>query len=83
MATETETRRDVDDYMSLPYPIELIPDPEGWFVAIPDLPGCMSQGETAEEALEMIRDAQRGWIDLALEDGREIPLPRHAGLYRG
>ena len=49
--------RAVAYYMSLPYRVELIPDEGGWFVSIPDLPGCMSQGETPDQALEMIRDA--------------------------
>ena len=61
----------IDYYMELPYTIELTPDlEEGWFVTIKELPGCMSQGETAEEALEMIQDAMRGWIEVELEDGQ-------------
>jgi antitoxin HicB len=62
-------------YMSLPYRIEMIPDEGGWFTSIPDLPGCMSQGDTPQEALEMIRDAQRLWLRTALEDGKTIPPP--------
>lgn len=50
-------------------------DEGGWFVSIPELPGCISQGLTPEEALEMIRDAQRLWIQVALEDGDPVPLP--------
>ena len=61
-------------YMALPYTIELTSDPEGgWFAAIKELPGCMSQGDTPEEALEMIRDAQAGWLSVALEDGPPFP----------
>jgi antitoxin HicB len=40
-----------------------------------DLPGCYSQGETVEEALEMIEEAQRLWLESMYEDGNEIPLP--------
>jgi len=62
--------------MSLPYKIELYPAKEGGFVAaIPDLPGCITQGETEDEAIGMIKDAKAGWIELALEDGVEIPEP--------
>jgi antitoxin HicB len=68
--------QEIERYMTLPYRIELAPDEGGWFVSIPDLPGCLSQGFTPEEALEMIRDAQRLWIQVALEDGLVIPLPR-------
>ena len=39
-------------YMSLPYRVVLEPSPEGgWVTSIPDLPGCLNQGETKEEAL--------------------------------
>lgn len=71
-------------YLSLPYTIELVPDPEGgWFVAVKELPGCISQGDTEEEALEMIHDAMEGWIDVALEDGMKIPEPRNLEDYSG
>ncbi len=53
--------REVERYMALPYRVELIPSVDGGFVVrIPDLPGCLSQGETVEEAMAMIRVAQRG-----------------------
>ena len=74
----------IEDYMKLPYTIELIPDPEGgWVVAVKELPGCMSQGETPEEAIEMIRDAMRAWIRTVMERGHEIPEPRPIESYSG
>ncbi len=71
----TTIGNEIKRYMALPYCIELAPDEGGWFVSIPDLPGCMSQGTTPQEALEMIRDAQRLWLQVALEDGMAIPPP--------
>lgn len=69
--------RSVADYLDLPYTIELRKTPdEGWFVRVKELPGCMSQGETAEEALAMIQDAMRGWLEVVLEHGDPIPEPR-------
>jgi antitoxin HicB len=65
-----------DRYMGLPYRLELVPDDGEWFVELPELPGCMSQGQTPEEALAMIRDAQRGWIEERLARGLAIPVPR-------
>jgi len=46
------------------YAVELQPDLEdgGYVVECPGLPGCMSQGDTVEEALGMIRDAIRGHL---------------------
>ncbi len=63
-------RKTVEYYMNLPYTIELTPEPEGgWFVCVRELPGCMSTGDTPEEAMEMIREAMRLWLEVSLEDG--------------
>jgi antitoxin HicB len=71
-------------YLGLPYARELIPDTEGgWFIRIKELPGCMSQGDTPEEALRMIEDAMRGWLAVSLEDGDPIPEPRPEEEYSG
>jgi len=66
----------------LDFPVIIEPlaeDEGGGFVAIvPDLPGCMSDGETAEAALASVGDAIEAWIDEAKALGRAIPTPsRH------
>lgn len=38
-------------------------DGGGFFATVPDLPGCMSDGETAEEAVTNVQDAIRCWLD--------------------
>ena len=43
----------------------------------------MSVGDTPEEALEMIRDAMRAWIEVALEDGETVPEPRSLDDFSG
>ena len=70
--------KNTEYYMGLPYTLELwrTPDEGGWVVQVRELPGCVSQGETAEEALAMIQDAMQGWLDVALEMGDPIPEPR-------
>lgn len=75
----------VDYYMSLPYKIELYPDVEegGYAVACPELPGCLSCGETIEECIESIEDAKLAWITASLEDGDEIPEPSNKDDYSG
>jgi len=76
--------KNLDDYLALPYTRELIPEPEGgWFVRIKELPGCMSQGDTPEEALAMIADAMEGWLEAALAHNLPIPEPRDDGDYSG
>ena len=48
---------------------------EGGYVAsVPSLPGCMTQGETFEEAKENIKDAMVGYIEVLKEDGDEVPV---------
>jgi antitoxin HicB len=47
----------------------------GWLITWPDLPGCMSDGETPEEALVNGRDAVAGWIKAMRASGREVPAP--------
>lgn len=75
----------VEEYMQLPYTIELTPDmDEGGFVAsYPDLPGCLSIGDTAEEAVANAIDAKRAWLEAALEDGIEIQEPVSLKDYSG
>ena len=51
----------------------------GGFVAVaPELPGCMSDGETPQEALANAYDAIACWIEGAVEIGRAVPEPRRA-----
>lgn len=50
-------------------------DGGGYLATVPKLPGCMSDGETQEEALENVQDAIKAWIETALELGRPIPMP--------
>jgi len=68
-------------YLSLPYPIELIPDEDGyWFAQIPLLPGCMTQGENRSEALTLLDEAKVLWLETALDAGMEIAEPDPALL---
>ena len=68
--------RDIDYYLSLPYTIELTPDEDGfWFAEIPLLEGCMTNGSNREDALVMIDDAKRAWLETALSLGVPIPEP--------
>ena len=68
--------KDLEYYLRLPYSVVLVPCQEGgYFVKIDELPGCMSQGETVDEALAMIEDAKRGWLEVALQEGIDIPEP--------
>jgi antitoxin HicB len=63
----------------LDYPVliePLAPEDGGGFLAtVPDLPGCMSDGESAEDALKNVRVAIEEWIEEARALGRDVPPP--------
>lgn len=69
----------MSDVKKIDYAVHLRPldDDEGggWLATVPDLPGCMSDGETREEAVENVAGAIESWLEQAEEDGREVPLP--------
>jgi predicted RNase H-like HicB family nuclease len=71
-------------YLKLKYPITITPDETGGYVAeIEDLPGCFTQGETLEETYVNMEEARSLWLEVAYEDGQEIPLPRDSQQYSG
>ena len=58
------------------YRVILISAEEGGYtVVVPALPGCVSEGDTEEEALENIRDAIVGWLAVARKHGLYVPVP--------
>ena len=63
----------------LDYPFTMrhlsLEDGGGYLIEFPDLPGCMSDGDTIEKAIENGRDAIVCWIAAAKESGRKIPKP--------
>jgi len=83
----TMNNRSVDEYLALPYTIEVIRDTDlenpGWVARVLELPGCITQADTLDELCEMIEDAMRGWIEVALEDGLPIPEPRPVESFSG
>lgn len=64
---------------TLAYPVLIEPlspeDGGGFLATVPDLPGCMSDGNTPEEAVTNVRDAIAAWIEGAIEMGRAVPEP--------
>lgn len=75
----------LDDYMAMPYRMEIIEDKDegGFVVSYPDLPGCITCGETIENAIANALDAKREWIDAALEEGIKIYEPDSIKDYSG
>lgn len=61
--------------MKLVYPAIFSPCAEhsGYTVAVPDLPGCVTEGSSLADAILMAEDAASGWVLGELEDGAPIP----------
>jgi len=53
-------------------------DGGGFVATVPDLPGCMSDGDTREEAACNVEDAIASWLEEARALGRAIPEPSPA-----
>lgn len=81
------TTKTVDEYLMLPYTIEVIREDtageSGYVGRVLELPGCITQADTFAELAEMLEDAMYAWIETALEDGQTIPEPRVADDYSG
>lgn len=77
--------RTIAEYMKLPYKMEITPDTEegGFAVSFPDLPGCLTVGDTIEEAIKNAADAKRAWFEAAIEDGVSINEPDDIEKYSG
>jgi antitoxin HicB len=72
------------EIMMRPYRKVISGDPEGGFlIEVPDLPGCMTAGETMEEAVTMLQEAMELWLIVALELGEPIPDPTPIPEYSG
>lgn len=75
----------INDYLKLPYRMEIVEDAtEGGYVAsFPELKGCVTCAETAVEAVRSAMDAKKAWLEAAIEDGYDIPLPDTDDSYSG
>src|ERR1700674_1108623 len=75
----------VASYVRMPYTRMLVPDSdEGGFIAeVLELPGCMSQGETPDEAFSNLDDAMGGCFASLLDRGYPVPEPVGMKEYPG
>ena len=75
----------IEEYLALPYKMEIVPDLDegGYAVNWPELPGCVTCGETLEQAVRNAEDAKYTWLETAIEEGVEIPEPIKLDDYSG
>ena len=81
------TTRTVDEYMKLPYTVEVFRDESddvpGYVTRVVELPGCITPADSFVELELMLDNAMRLWIEVTLEDGREAPTPQRDEEYSG
>ena len=51
-------------------------DDKAFIAEVPELPGCMADGQTYQEALENVGEIAREWIETAKQKGKPIPRPK-------
>lgn len=75
----------IEYYKNLPYRLEIVPDTEegGYVARYPELPGCITVGDTPEEAVRNAEDAKESWLKAAIEDGADIVEPLELEEYSG
>ena len=59
----------LNEYMEMSYRMEIVEDKDegGFVVSYPDLPGCITCGETIERAIANALNAKKAWLEAALE----------------
>jgi antitoxin HicB len=74
------TSNDLDQYLRLPYRMEVYRDGDYWAAEFPELPGLAAGHETWEGLQTALDDAKRAYFEAALERGLPIPLPAERQL---
>lgn len=60
---------------TLQYRVILVPEPEGGYTAkVPAIRGCITYGETIEEAMVMAKDAIEGCLEVLAAEGQPLPV---------
>ena len=75
----------LNDYFTMNYRMEIVEDKDegGFVVSFPELPGCITCGETVESAVANALDAKKAWLEAAMEDGIENHEPDSLEDYSG
>ena len=78
-------KKDLNYYMNLPWTFHFEwSDVDKCYIAsVAELPGCKTDGDIMDEAITMIKDALREYIETSLELGKEIPEPPKQADFKG
>jgi|GEM_PF-1205865 len=81
---DIQTKKTAADYLKEPYSRVLIPEGDGGYSAeLLEFHGCVSQGDSAEEALNNLDQAATNWIEETIRRGNPIPPPSISYGYSG
>lgn len=75
----------LEEYLQLPYRMEIVEDRDegGFVISFPELPGCITIGDTIAAAVANANDAKKAWLEAALEEGVLIREPDSLADYSG
>ena len=75
----------LEEYMKLPYKLEIIPDTEetGYIASYPELQGCITCTQTISDAISNAQDAKKAWFIAAIKDNILINEPESLQNYSG
>ena len=69
-------KKDFKYYLKLKYTERIKRNSDGsYFAEIEELPGCMTEADTKEQVLQMLEDAKRDWLEVALKRKIAVPEP--------
>jgi predicted RNase H-like HicB family nuclease len=80
---KTTAEKNLEYYTSLKYPIEIMEDDGAYVASIIELPGCVSYGDTPDEAIQNLNSVKQLWIAGRLEGGQEVPEPLQVEDFSG
>ena len=75
--------RSVSDYLSLPYSFHVMPDDDGFYVEIEEIPSVCGSGKTLHAAYADARKCQEKWLADAIKSGSKVPEPLSLREFNG
>ena len=70
-------KKTLNNYLRMNYRMEITEDKDegGFVVSFPELPGCITCGETVDSAVANALDAKKAWLEATIKEGLEIREP--------
>ena len=75
--------KDINYYLQLKYPAEIVETEDGYVASNPDLPGCASFGDTPGEALDSLKEVRELWLEGQFDSNGVAPEPRQPEEFSG